>query len=50
MEKDKRAMGSLLRGAWLLLKEYLGFLFVQQAQAPDSTLSQDVQEKKGIFR
>jgi hypothetical protein len=43
-------MGIVPRGAWLLLKEYIGFLFVQQAQALVSTLNQEVQEKKGIFR
>jgi hypothetical protein len=43
-------VGSFLQSAWLLLKEYIGFLFVQQAQALVSTLNQDVQEKEGIFR
>jgi hypothetical protein len=43
-------MGSVLRGGWLLLKDCMDFLFVQQVQALVSTLNQDVQEKKGIFR
>jgi hypothetical protein len=43
-------MDSVLRGGWLLLKEYMVFLFVQQAKALVSTLNQAVQEKKGIFR
>jgi hypothetical protein len=43
-------MGSVLRGACLLLKEHMGFLFVQQAKALVSMLNQAVQEKKGIFR